>query len=117
MGLLDVFKTTAETSEHTLNPALKSKYYKANYKAVKEACLTYAKERKLQVVNIDDDHHELFIKGRKFHIIITILQLKPTKTSVDIKVQKYSFIGLNKPFREIKMLYAYLDTHLTKVMQ
>ena len=117
MGFLDVFKTTAETSEHTLNPALKSKYYKANYKAVKEAILAYAKERKLRVEHVDDDHHELFIKGRKFHIIVTVLQLKPTKTSVDIKVQKYSFIGLNKPFKEIKMLYRYLDTHLTKVLQ
>ncbi len=117
MGVLDIFKTTAETSEHALNPSLKSRYYKANYKAVKEACLAYAKERKLHVENVDDEHRELFIKTRKFHLIITILQLKPTKTSVDIKVQIYSFIGLNKPFREIDKLYRYLDIHLTKVMQ
>lgn len=117
MGVLDIFKTTAETSEHTLNPALKSRYYKANYKTLKEACLAYAKERNLRVENVDDEHHELFFKTRKFHIIVTILQLKPTKTSIDIKVQIYSFIGLNKPYREIDKLYRYLDTHLTKVMQ
>lgn len=117
MGALDFLKTTAETSEHAVNPALKSRYYKANYKALKEACLAYAKERKLRVENIDDEHRELFFKTRKFHVIVTILQLKPTKTSVDIKVQKYSFIGLNKPFREIDKLYEYLNTHLTKVMR
>jgi hypothetical protein len=117
MGVLDFFKTTAETSEHAINPVLRSKYYKAKYSKVKDVCLAYAKERKLDVENVDDEHHELFIKHRKFHIIVTILQLKGFKTSVDIKVQKYSFIGLNKPYKEIVQLYRYLDTNLTKVMQ
>lgn len=117
MGFLDFYKTTAETSEHAINPALRSRYYKAKYGAVKDNVLDYAKERKLHVENVDDEHHELFIKARKFHIIVTILQLKGIKTSVDIKVQKYSFIGLNKPFKEIAQLYHYLDTNLTRVMQ
>jgi len=117
MGALDFLKTTAETSEHAMNPVLKSKYYKANYKAVKEVVLAYAAERKLRVESVDDDHRELFIKSRKFHVIVTILQLKPTNTSVDIKVQKYSFIGLNKPYKEIDKLYRYLDTNLTKVLR
>jgi len=117
MGLLDFFKTTAETKEQAINPALKSKYYKAKYASVKDACLAYAKERKLTVVNVDNEHHELFLKHRKFHIIVTILQIRPNNTSVDIKVQKYSFIGLNKPYREIAQLYRYLDINLTKIMK
>lgn len=117
MGLLDFIKTTAETSELASRPALRSKYYKARYNKVKEQCLAYANERKMSVESIDDDHHELFFKARKFHVIVTILQLKPNNTSVDIKVQKYSMIGLNKPLKEIANLYAYLDANLTKVAQ
>lgn len=115
MGLLDFFKTTAETSEQPLKRSLRSRHYKANYKKVKEISLDYAKERKLTVEHVDDTHHELFLRHKKFHMIITLLQIKPTQTSVDIKVQKYSFFGFNTPTKEIAQMIDYLDKHLTIV--
>ena len=112
MGMLDVFKTVAETKELHVDPYLRSHYYKTNYQKAKDAVLLHAKELKLDVRHVDDVHKELFLQGPRHHVICSIVQVSPIETSVDFKVEVYGLLGMNKPKNIILGFYRYLDKEL-----
>ncbi|MCF7925703.1 MAG: hypothetical protein K9L26_04140 [Candidatus Izimaplasma sp.] len=112
MGMFDFLKTILETREMHSITSLRTHYYKKNYKIVKQAVLDYASSNKLDVQNVDDKHGELYFQAKNFHIIASIVQVTPVETAVDFKVQYYSLIGWNRPLKDIKKFYAYLDQTL-----
>ncbi len=112
MGAFDFLKTISETREMHSVKAFRTHYYKTNYNKVKDAVLAFAKEDDYTAKNIDDTHGELYLQGKKSHIIVSIVQVTPIETAVDLKVQYYGMIGFNRPKKAIQKTYAYLDQHL-----
>ena len=112
MGLKDFLTNYAETSEKHLNNSLVTRYYRTSYLKIKNTIIDYANEKDYIVNNIDDHHGEIFIQTTKFHLIITLLQVNSLETSVNVKVQTYKILGLNKPQRIIENLYTFLNKKL-----
>ncbi|MCK5762311.1 MAG: hypothetical protein KAH16_05380 [Candidatus Izimaplasma sp.] len=112
MGLKDLISNFAETSETHPNSILKTRYYRTRYTNTKNAVIDYAKKNDLIVNSVDDKHGELFIQTTKYHFIVSIVQLNVLETAVDVKVQTYKILGLNKPQSIIENLFAYLDKSL-----
>ncbi|MCF7926929.1 MAG: hypothetical protein K9L74_05090 [Candidatus Izimaplasma sp.] len=112
MGITSFFKNTAETKEVHKDTDLRSHYYKANYKQIKQHIINYCEENDYTVRNIDDDHKEIYVQSRRFHIMVSILGLRPFETAVDFKIQMYTIAGFNRPKKHILTFYEYLDQHL-----
>lgn len=112
MSITTFFKTIAETTELHASGPLRSRYYKTNYNKAKEAVLEYAKDQKIMVKNVDDEHHEIFLQANRFHIMVSIIQVNPIETSIDFKVQHYGLIGMNRPQARIEAFYQFLDNKL-----
>ena len=110
MGLFDFSSNLAETTELHVNPNLRTRYYKSRYTNLKEIVINYAKENNLFLKSVNDTHGEVFLQANRFHIIISIVQVNPLETAIDIKVQTYKLIGLFKPLKIITTLYNYSDT-------
>lgn len=94
---MSVFATTAETRERHPDARLQTPYFKANYKTVKEAVKQMAKTLNYEITSENDHHGELFLKGRRAHLIASIIQVMPTETAVDLKMETYRLFGFGKP--------------------
>lgn len=113
MGFFEFFSNHAESSERHQEKALRTHYYKHNYRQVKEALKNYAKSQQYPIKNEDDMHGEIFIETPSFHMIVTIIELNPRETAMEIKVQTYKVVGLNKPKKLIKTTFEALNKNLT----
>ena len=113
MGFLDYFKTTYETREKHPLRDFQTHYFKANLKSTKEALRSLIKEENWTLETENDRFGEFFIRGKKHHLIITMIQTSPQEVAVDVKVQVYQLIGFNKPQKLIQKIYAYLGSNLT----
>ena len=112
MGFMNYLTNYAETKELHSNQNLRTRYYRTKYTTLRDTIMNYAKEHEYFVKNIDEKHREIFLQTTKFHLIISIIQINPMETAVDVKVQTYKIVGLKKPERTILNLYAYLNKKL-----
>ena len=112
MGIMKFLSNFAETSERHIKEILRTRYYRTSYTKVKNSVIDYANEHDYIVNSIDDKHGEIFVQTTKFHLIITVLQINSLETSVDVKVQTYKIIGMNRPQYIIESLFSFLDKKL-----
>ena len=112
MSVSSFLNNGAETKEMHQVSGLRSRYYKTNYSKAKARILEYVKEIGADIRNVDDAHKEIFIQGKKFHIIFSVVQVNPIETSVDLKVEYYGLMGMHRPRKKIIEIYNYLDKHL-----
>jgi hypothetical protein len=110
MGLFDFASNVAETFETNTNNKLKTHYYKDRYKNIKQIVLNYAKLNKITVRSEDDAHGEIYLQTGNYHMIISILQISPLETAVDIKVQTYRILGLFKPVKLILNMFNHINS-------
>ena len=113
MGLLDFTKTLSETKELHVDKDLRTRYYKSSYTKVKEQIIKFCEQNGFPVENVNDDHGEIFVQTSKLHAIISVIQITPLETAVDIKVQTYGVFGMNVPRKTILQIYEYLNNTLT----
>ena len=113
MGFFDIFTNYAETKELHKDGSLRTRYYKTNYRKAKEVVLQYATDKKLEVRNVDDNHGELYLQNSRFHMIVSVIQVTPLETAIDVKVQTYAIAGLGKPKKLCLELYKRCNEHLT----
>jgi len=113
MGFLDFFRNIAETTDLHSTVELRTRYYKTNFKKVKEQIERYCEQNKIVVKHVDEVHNEMFLQNNKFHVIVSITQMNPLETAVDLKVQTYKFIGMNVPKNQILKIYSFLNSNLT----
>lgn len=113
MGFLDAFKTTYETREKHPLRDYQTHYFKANLKTAKEALLKLIKEEGWVLETENDRFGEWFIRGKKHHLIVTMIQTSPQEVAVDVKVQVYQLMGFNKPQKLIQKIYTELGKNLT----
>ncbi len=112
MGITKFLSNFAETKEKHEKKELKTRYYRTRYNKVKDAVIEYSNHNDYIINNIDDIHGEIFIQTTKFHLIISIIQVNPLESAVDVKVQTYKIFGMNRPQRIIESLFAFLDKKL-----
>ena len=112
MGIMTFLSNFAETSERHFKKILRTRYYRTSYTKVKNSVIDYANHNDFIVNSIDDRHGEIFVQTTKFHLIITLVQINTLETSVDVKVQTYKIIGMNKPQSIIESLFYFLDKKL-----
>ena len=112
MGIKEFLTNFAETSETHPKKILKTRYYRTRYTNVKSVIVDYANRNDFIINSIDDKHGEIFIQTTKFHFIISVIQVNVVETAVDVKVQTYKIIGMNKPINVIQHLFAFLDKKL-----
>ena len=113
MGFFDVFSNHAESSERHQEKALRTHYYKHNFKQVKDALKAYANTNQYPIKTEDDTHGEVSIETPSFHMIATIIEINPRETAIDLKVQTYRVVGLNKPKKIIQTTFEALNKTLT----
>lgn len=113
MGLFDVFSNIAETKEKHALSALQTHYYKTNYKGAKAALLNHVSNEEWTLESENDTFGEMLIRGKKFHMIATIIQTYPSETAIDLKVQTYYFFGLNRPKKIINQTFSTLNQTLS----
>lgn len=112
MSVGSFFGTTAETQElHTVRE-LRSRYYKTNYAKAKAVVIEHAKDIKVNVSNIDDEHKEILLQSNRYHIIVSFVQVNPIETSVDFKVEMYGLFGFHRPRKLVISFYDYLNNNL-----
>lgn len=112
MGLFDIFSNLSESKERHPVSSMQTHYYKSNYKGVKEALLNVLKESNWSLESENDTYGEMFIRGKKFHMIATIIQTYPSETAIDLKVQTYYFLGLNRPKKMVQNTFEKLNAKL-----
>jgi hypothetical protein len=113
MGFFDFLSNNAETSELHSVMDLRTRYYKTSYKKVKEQVEAYAEEQNITVKHVNDVHGEIFLQTGNYHMIVSIIQVTPLETAVDMKVQTYKLMGMSLPKKLILQMYAFLNINLT----
>jgi hypothetical protein len=109
MGLFDVFSNLSESKETHPLSSMRTHYYKTNYQTLKKTLLDLAKASQWQIESENDTYGEVFIRGKKFHMIATIIQTYPSETAIDLKVQTYYFFGFNRPKKIIQSTFEKLN--------
>ncbi|ERJ11499.1 hypothetical protein [Haloplasma contractile] len=109
MGFFDYFSNQAETKERHKVDELKTHYYKTNYQHSKDAVIKYINEHKMNVKHVDDNYGEIFVQERSYHMVISIRQINPIETAIDIKVNTYRLVGAYKARKLILQMYKELD--------
>ena len=112
MGFLDFFSNNTETSELHAIQDLRTRYYKTNFKKVKQEIEAHCDKQGIVLKHVDEVHGEMFLQTAKYHMIVSIVQVTPLETAVDMKVQTYKIAGMNEPKKRIIEMYAFLDTKL-----
>lgn len=112
MGFFDLFSNLSESKERHPMSSMQTHYYKTNYASLKAALIKLSENQDWKVESENDTYGELFIRGKKFHMIATIIQTYPSETAIDLKVQTYYFLGLNRPKKIIQTTFKQLDQAL-----
>lgn len=112
MGLFDFTKTICETEEMHKDKELRTRYYKSSYTKAKDEIIAFCNKSGMDIENVDDAHGEIFIQTKKFHVILSVIQVSVVETAVDIKVQTYGGLGFNLPKKTALAIYNHLNNNL-----
>lgn len=113
MGLREFFSNSAETRELHNDVELRSRYYKISYKKARIKVEDYCNLVGINIKDINDDHGEIYLQTAKYHMIVSIVQVTPLETAIDMKVETYQIIGRGIPKKKILELYKYLNDELS----
>ena len=112
MSIRDFLSNNFETKDTHRIPKLKTRYYKTSYKKIKKALEEYCEKKDIHIKHTDDVHREIFIQTSKYHIIFSVVQVTPLESAIDMKIQTYKIMGMNKPVDIIWKLYQHFDSVL-----
>ncbi len=112
MSISSFFATTCETRELHRDAELRTRYYRNSFNQCLESLKKYAEQEHLEMRHVNPVHGELYLLGDGYDMILTVTQINPQESGVDIKVNFFSSIGMNKPKKKALQLYAYLDSAL-----
>ncbi|MCK5732474.1 MAG: hypothetical protein KAH13_05615 [Tenericutes bacterium] len=108
MSISSFFSPSCETRELHIDPQLRTRYYRNNFKDVLEALHTLAEKYHMNIQNVNEVHKEVYIIGHGHDCIVTIAQLSPIEAGIDFKVNMFSAVGLNRPKKKALQYYATL---------
>jgi hypothetical protein len=106
------FSTSCETREMHSDPQLRTRYYRNKFEKCVEALEQYAAKEHLRMEAVDKVHGEIFMVGLDYECIVTISQINPIESGIDLKVNKNGSVGWGKPKKMVLDLYRFLDSQL-----
>lgn len=121
-NMLKRYNKQCETAENHIEDDLKTRYYKGNFNQLFQAVEEIFKsDKQARVVNQSRDHGEIAVevnRGQRVFLIITIINVKPLETAVDINASTDSSLltGIYPYLKsEIHRLYKKLDRNQTYI--
>lgn len=112
MSLSSFFASTCETRELHLDAQLRTRYYRNSFKDVVAAFEQIAKTEQLDVRDVNHVHGEIYLLGNGFDCIVTVAQISPIESGIDLKINYFSFTGMGRPKKKAIELYKRLDALL-----
>lgn len=92
---------------------LRTRYYRSKFEQCVEALERFAAKEHLRMEAVDKVHGEIFLVGLDYECIVTVSQINPIESGIDLKVNHNGFAGWGKPRKTVLAIYKYLDTQLT----
>lgn len=112
MSFMSFFQVSCETREVHRDLDLRTHYYRNSFEQCLKAVKAYAEKEQIDVKQVNPTHGEIYLLGNGFDVIVTALQLSPIETGVDLKVNYFNLIGLNRPKKRALEIYKYMDSAL-----
>ncbi|MBB5172710.1 DUF1499 domain-containing protein [Texcoconibacillus texcoconensis] len=115
------FSKQTETSEKNHDQALQSHYYKMTKdKTFRELENFFSEKEGFEIRSVSEEHGEMIVKrtkGKPAFIVVTIIMVRPFRTSVDFSVASETmlFTDFGSSRRLIYGLYEELNQRLTFV--
>ena len=109
---MSIFANSCETRELHSHQELRTRYYRNNFRQCVEAIKKYAEETALDVRNVNEDHKEIYLLGNGFDMIVTVTLVTPVEAGIDVKINTFTFIGLNRPKKKAVAFYQAMDKSL-----
>ncbi len=100
---------TFQTSEGAKRDILKTRWYKGNYKMVKNAVLKVLDECGFTPESTDDNYGEIFIENDQFAMTITIFEYSIAETAVDIYYESKRLFEFGNWKKDIIYFYSRLN--------
>jgi len=112
MSITSFFATTCETRELHADQGLRTRYYRNNFEACLVALNKLATQEKLDIRDVNKVHGEIYVVGNGFDVIITVAQVSPIESGIDMKVNFFSFMGFGRPRNTAVKYYKFFDQNL-----
>lgn len=109
LSISTFFSPTCETRELHADAELRTRYYRNNFKQCLEAVQTLQTMLSFQVQNVDETHGEVYLLGNGYEVILTITQVNPIETGIDMKINLFGAIGFGKPKKKAIQFYQEFD--------
>ncbi len=105
MSLRSFFSPSCETRELHVEPELRTRYYRNNFSQVIEALKKVAEMNGLNLQDINEVHKEIYMLGNGFDCIVTVSLITPIESGIDLKINYFTSLGLNKPKKKAIKIY------------
>jgi hypothetical protein len=112
MSIASFFSPSAETRELHYDAQLKTRYYRNSFKDCLKVIETLAETMNMDIRDVNEKHGEINLIGNGFDAILTVTQVTPIETGIDIKINFFSFVGFGRPKRKVIALYKYFNQNL-----
>lgn len=113
MSVKSFFAASCETRELHVDPELRTRYYRNNFKQVIDGIRKLAELNKMIVKEVNEVHKEIYLIGNGFDCIVTVSQMTPIEAGIDFKVNYFSAMGFNRPKKKAVKFYQDLKRILT----
>ena len=105
MSIRSFFSPSCETRELHTDPDLRTRYFRNNFKTVLEGLKTLAERNHLEIREINEVHKEIYMIGNGHDCIVTVTQISPIEAGIDLKINFFSSMGLNRPKKRAIKFY------------
>ncbi|MBN2541198.1 MAG: hypothetical protein JXB08_06715 [Bacilli bacterium] len=105
MSIKSFFSPSCETREMHVDPALRTHYYRNNFKQVVEGLTKLAEKNNMAVKDINEIHKEIYLIGNGFDCIVTVSQISPIEAGIDFKINFFSAVGFGRPVKKALKLF------------
>ena len=106
LSIKSFFAPSIETRELHIDPELRTRYYRNNFKTVLEGINSLAQKNQLEIRDINEIHKEIYMIGNGYDCIVTVTQISPIEAGIDFKINFFTSIGLNRPKKKALKFYA-----------
>jgi len=112
MSFSSFFRTSCETREMHADVDLRTRYYRNSF----DQCLVVLKKMatatQMEIRDVNKPHGEVYLLGSGFDCIVTISQINPIESGIDLKINYFATFGFNRPRKKAMAIYQFLNAEL-----
>ncbi len=106
---MGIFQNSCETREHHKKDNLRTRYYRCNFQHVVKAFEKIANEEDIQLQQKNERYKELYLCAYDYEVFVSVVEINPQESSVDLKVNYFSTFGWGKPEKTVNHIYEKLN--------